>query len=109
MWRNHNLHAVVEPTRSGYRLRLGTLKSDGLAMNRMGALGVTMGLVVAIALGGDPAAIPGVLALATMGASAFAFNALRLPRWAQLRERQMRAVADRTLVLLTSAPRLGGA
>jgi hypothetical protein len=109
IWRNHNLHAVVEPTRTGYRLRLGTLKADGLAMNRMGAFGVTMGIVIAIALGGDPAAIPGVLALATMGASAFAFNALRLPRWAQLRERQMRAVADRTLGLLTSTPRLDGA
>jgi len=109
IWRNHNLHAVVEPTRTGYRLRLGTLKADGLAMNRMGAFGVTMGLVVAIALGGDPAAIPGVLMLATMGASAFAFNALRLPRWAQLRERQMRGVADRTLGLLTATPRLDGA
>lgn len=106
MWRNSNLHAVVEPTRTGgYRLRLGTLKSDGLAMNRMGAFGVTMGLIVAIALRGDPAAIPGVLALGSMGAGAFLFNALRLPRWARLRERQMQGVAERTLALLASPPR----
>ena len=109
IWRNHNLHAVVEPTRTGYRLRFGTLKAGGLAMNRMGAFGIAMGIVTAFAVGGDPAAIPGVLALATMGAGAFAFNALRLPRWAQLRERQMRAVADRTLLLLASMPRLDGA
>jgi len=101
-WWNNNLHAVVEPTRTGYRLRLGTLKGDGLAMNRMGAFGVTMGLVVAFALRGDPAAIPGILALG-MGAGAFVFNALRLPRWAQLRERQMQEVAERTLALMTSA------
>ena len=104
MWRNNNLHAVVEPTRTGYRLRLGTLKGDGLAMNRMGAFGVTMGLVVAIALRGDPAVLPGVLALGSMGAGAFVFNALRLPRWARLRERQMREVAERTLALLASVP-----
>jgi hypothetical protein len=103
-WWNHNLHAVVEPTRTGYRLRFGTLKGDGLAMNRMGAFGIAMGLVVAIALGGDPAAIPGVLALGSMGAGAFVFNALRLPRWAQLRERQMQEVAERTLALIASAP-----
>lgn len=102
-WWNHNLHAVVEPTRTGYRLRLGTLKGDGLAMNRMGAFGIVMGMVVAVALRGDPAAISGTLALGSIGAGAFVFNALRLPRWARLRERQMREVAERTLALLSAA------
>jgi hypothetical protein len=99
-WWNNNLHAVVEPTPTGYRLRLGTVKGDGLAMNRMGAFGITMCLVVAVALRGDPAAIPGVLALGSMGAGAFLFNAVRLPRWARLRERQMQEVAERTLALV---------
>jgi hypothetical protein len=40
-----------------------------------------------------------------MGAGAFAFNALRLPRWARLRERQMQEVAERTLALLGPTPR----
>ena len=104
MWWNNNLHAVVEPTPTGFRLRLGTLKSDGFAMNRMGAFGITMGLVVAIALRGDPAAIPGVLALGSVGAGAFVFNAVRLPRWATLRERQMQGVAERTLALIAATP-----
>jgi hypothetical protein len=104
MWWNNNLHAVVEPTRTGYRLRLGTLKADGLAMNRMGAFGIVMSLVVAFALRGDPAAIPGVLALGSVGAGAFALNALRLPRWARLRERQMQAIAERTLALVAVPP-----
>jgi hypothetical protein len=104
MWWNNNLHAVVEPTRAGYRLRLGTVKGDGLAMNRMGMFGVVMSVIVAFALGGDPGAIPGVLALGSMGAGAFVYNALRLPRWAHLREQQMRGVAERVLALVALRP-----
>lgn len=104
MWWNNNLHAVVEPTPTGYRLRLGTLKADGFAMNRLGAAAIAMSLVVAFAMGGKPDAIPGILAIGSMGAGAFAFNALRLPRWARLREQQMQDVADRTLALLVSKP-----
>jgi hypothetical protein len=104
MWWNNNLHAVVEPTRTGYRLRFGTLKADGLAMNRVGAVGVAMGLVMAFLVPGNPDAIPGILAIGSMGIGAFAFNAFRLPRWARLRERQMHAVAERTLELLSPGP-----
>jgi hypothetical protein len=104
MWWNNNLHAIVEPTRTGYRLRLGTLKADGFAMNRVGMTAIAMSIVVAFALGGDAAGLPGMLAIASMGAGAIAFNALRLPRWARLRERQMQEIAERTLALLGSAP-----
>jgi len=104
MWWNNNLHAVVEPTRTGYRLRLGTLKADGFAMNRVGMVAIAMSVVVAFMLGGDPAGLPGMLAIASMGAGAIAVNALRLPRWARLRERQMQEIAQRTLALLESAP-----
>lgn len=105
MWWNNNLHAVVEPTQTGYRLRLGTLKADGFAMNRVGLAAIAMSLVVAFAVGGSADAIPGILAIGSMGAGAFAFNALRLPRWARLRERQMQEVAERTLALLGPTPR----
>ena len=101
-WTNSNLHAFVEPTKTGYRLRLGTLKGDGLALNRLGAFGIVTGLVVSGAslLSGDPTnAFPGVL-LGAMGAGTFAFNALRLPRWARLREQQMKGIAERTRALL---------
>ena len=104
MWWNNNLHAIVEPTRTGYRLRLGTLKADGFAMNRLGMVAIAMSIVVAFALGGDPAGLPGMLAIASMGAGAIAVNALRLPRWARLRERQMQEIADRTLALLGTTP-----
>ena len=105
MWWNNNLHAVVEPTPTGYRLRLGTLKADGFAMNRVGMVAVGMSIVVAFAMGGNVDALPGVLAIGSMGAGVFTYNALRLPRWARLREQQMQEVAARTLALLTAAPR----
>jgi len=105
MWWNNNLHAVVEPTQTGYRLRLGTLKADGFAMNRVGMVAVAMSIVVAFVVGGNADALPGILAIGSMGAGVFAFNALRLPRWARLRERQMQEVAERTLTLVGSTPR----
>jgi hypothetical protein len=102
-WSNSNLHAFVEPTRTGYRLRLGTMKGDAMALNRMGAFGIAMGFIVGLAplLSGNPTtALPGALALGGMGAGAFVFNALRLPRWARLREHQMKDVAERTRALI---------
>ena len=48
-WSNGNLHAFIEPTRTGYRMRLGTLKGDAIALNRMGVMGVAMGAFVGIA------------------------------------------------------------
>ena len=103
-WSNGNLHAFVEPTRTGYRMRLGTLKGDAVALNRMGAFGVVMGAFVGVAaaMGGDP--ILGGIALGGMGASAVAFNALRLPRWVRLREQQMKEIAERTRALIDAGP-----
>jgi hypothetical protein len=102
-WTNGNLHAFVEPTATGYRLRLGTLKGDALAMNRLGGLGVVMALLMSIVfvargeLSGD-LAVP--LLMGMMGASAFAANMLRLPRWAREREEQMDYIAERARALI---------
>ena len=106
-WSNGNLHALVEPTRTGYRLRLGTVKGDALALNRMGGFGIAMGLFVGLglSLGGEPlAALPGALALGGTGLGALVANALRLPRWARRREQQMKDVAERTHALTASEP-----
>src|SRR5215207_7368086 len=69
LWSNGNLHAFVEPTRTGYRLRLGTVKGDAMALNRMGGFGIAMGMVVGLAgfWSGNPAAVlPGGLLLGGM-------------------------------------------
>jgi len=102
-WVNGNLHAVVEPTRTGYRLRLATIKGDALALNRMGAFGIIAGALVGVTslVGGDPAsAVSGAVMFGSIAAGAFTFNALRLPRWARLREQQMKEIAERTRALL---------
>jgi hypothetical protein len=106
-WTNGNLHAYVEPTPTGYRLRLGTTKGDAVGLNRMGAFGLVMALVwlVVLFLSGalsEAAFVP--LMLAVMGGAALAVNALRLPGWAQEREAQMERVAARARSLLGAAP-----
>jgi hypothetical protein len=105
-WSHSNLLAFVEPTRTGgYRLRLGTLKGDAAALNLIGGFGIAMGAIVGVALSvksGFAAAIPGMLSLVSIGAGAIAANAVRLPRWARLREQQMKDVAERTRALLGS-------
>ena len=109
-WVNGNLHALVEPTKTGYRLRLGTVKGDALALNRMGGFGIAMGLFVGLVplISGDPAAtVSGAVALGGMGVGAFVFNALRLPRWVRLREQQMKEVAERTRALIADGPDSG--
>ena len=111
-WTNGNLHAYVEPTPTGYRLRLGTTKGDAVGLNRMGAFGLVMALVwlVVLFLSGalpDAAFVP--LLLAAMGGAALASNALRLPGWAQEREAQMEHVAARARELLGALPEAGEA
>lgn len=109
-WANGNLHAFVEPTKTGYRLRLGTVKGDALALNRMGGFGIAMGLFVGLVplMSGDPTAtVSGAVALGGVGVGAFVFNALRLPRWVRLREQQMKEVAERTRALIAEGPDSG--
>ena len=102
-WSNGNLHAYVEPTPNGYRLRLGTLKGDAPAVNRMGAAAIGLAWIAAVAsaVRGDPmAALPAVVALGGTGVGFLAMNAFRLPRWIRLRERQMQEVAERARAML---------
>jgi len=104
-WSHGNLHVSVEPTQHGEQLRLSTLKEDALALNGlglvMGGMSLLMGAVVAAA--GKPAkallvlGMFGGMALAAIGA-----NLVRLPRWARERERQMEAIAEHAVKLLSN-------
>lgn len=103
-WNNGNLHAMLEPTPTGYQLRLGTLKGDARASVVAGALTLGMSGVVAVLVGlsGPLAqAAPGIAALATVGAALIANGTLRLPSWARRRRQQMDGIVER----LTAAPR----
>ncbi|HEU4454173.1 MAG TPA: hypothetical protein VFR81_13980 [Longimicrobium sp.] len=102
-WSNGNLHALVEPTGTGHRLRLGTTKGDAVPLNRMGATGLVMALVSLLALfftGELPDGLFLPLVFAAMGGGTLAYNALRLPAWAREREEQMELVAAQARLLL---------
>ncbi len=99
-WTNGNLQALLEPTDTGHRLRLKTVKGDARSMILGG-----LGLLAAAGVGfvgwalrvawTDPGTLELLGLLATMGATLFGLGALRLPGWARLRRRQMEEVAAR--------------
>jgi len=97
-WTNGNLQVLLEPTETGDRLRFGTLHGGARASIGAGiaTLGVTAAVAISSALGGTLVdAIPGIALLFAAGVGLIASGALRLPRWARLRERQMEALAAR--------------
>jgi hypothetical protein len=104
-WSHGNLHICVEPTEHGQQLRLGTLKDDAIALNVLAGLmgGMSLIMTAVVAAAGKPEKVLVVLtmfggiALAALGA-----NVLRLPRWARERERQMEAIAEHAVKLLSN-------
>lgn len=97
-WSNGNLHALLEPTPTGYQLRLGTFKGDARASVAVATLTLGMSVVVgalAAANGTLSHSAPGIAALATIGVVFLANGVLRLPRWARLRRRQMDDIVER--------------
>jgi hypothetical protein len=105
-WSVGNLHISVEPSRTGHQLRLSTRKNDGEALNAMGlftaGMAVIFGAVVAGAGKPEKAVVVfsmfGLISLALLGA-----NLIRLPRWARERERQMKALGEQAVALLSGS------
>lgn len=109
-WANGNLHACVEPSGSGYRLRLGTVKGNARVLNAMGGAGLFAGVAaIASALsGGVPQdlIVPGMIAAS--GVAAFGANVLRLPRWVDVRRKQMDFIAARISAIMDGEPHPAG-
>ncbi len=107
-WTNGNLHAFLEPTATGHRLRLKTHKGSAMALNRMGVAGLAMGLIlfaVFLTTGRTPVAMELAMILSVgMGAGALVSNRLTLPGWAREREGQMEYIAGRVGALLGDRP-----
>jgi len=106
-WSQGNLHICVEPTEHGEQLRLSTLKGDAMAVNGLGLLmgGMSMLMGAVVAAAGKPEKALAVLAMfGGFSVAAFGVNLVRLPRWARERERQMAAIAEHAVTLL-SKPR----
>jgi hypothetical protein len=110
-WTNGNLQALLEPTATGHRIRLRTLKGDAVSLivGGIGAIGVAAAVLLATTLRGgvvEGGTISSLGLLATMGVSMFGLGALRLPGWARLRRRQMEEIAGRIAAVASSRPML---
>jgi hypothetical protein len=108
-WANGNLQALLEPTATGHRLRLRTVKGDarGLIVGGVVIVGFAAAALISAALRGpvtDANFVASLAILAAWGAGMSAFGAFRLPGWARLRRRQMEDVAARTAVVASSPP-----
>lgn len=96
-WSNGNLRVMLEPAGSGQRLRFSTVNGAARELMRGGLATLGIAGVVAAALaaaGRLPDALPGIAVLTSLGLALFGSGALRLPRWASLRRRQMEALAE---------------
>ena len=102
-WSNGNLHACVEPTEAGYRLRLGTLKGDAIGINALAATGIIGGTVAFAALalsGGLTEAFLAPWLISAGGVASLLTNVIRLPRWARQRDAQMEHIAAKATAIL---------
>jgi hypothetical protein len=112
-WTNGNLQALIEPTPTGDRLRLRTTKGSALSLMSAGAgiIGVSSAILIASVLSEGavgPSSFVSIGIMVAAGLGMFGVSALRLPSWAQLRSRQMEAVANR-VARLSITDRLGDA
>jgi hypothetical protein len=106
-WSNGNLKVMLEPTETGHRVRLRTVKGGAreLINGGLASLGLAGAVVLALLGSGQLAeAWPVTALLGLVGLGMFGAGALRLPGWARLRARQMEAVISR-LELETEAAR----
>ncbi len=99
-WTNGNLQALVEPTPTGFRLRLKTMNANarGFVAIGLGGMGVAGASALAMSLtgsAGNPGSAMGIAFLAIMGAGLFGLGALQLPSWARRRKAQMEEVSAR--------------
>jgi len=95
-WTNGNLRVLLEPTETGHRLRFGTMHGAAMASIRAGiaSLGMAATVTIATAVSGTlNNALTGIAFMGVVGLGMIANGALRLPRWARIRGRQMEALA----------------
>lgn len=106
-WTNGNLQALLEPTPTGQRLRLQTVKDSarGLMMGGTGTIGIAVATSIGAAVGSGLNAVNlgpmGILM--AVGLGMIGLGAVGLPSWAKLRRRQMDGVISRLLQTTSAA------
>jgi hypothetical protein len=96
-WTNGNLQVMLEPTATGSRVRMRSLKSDAraLMMAGLGVSGVSVATLIAAGIAGASGQVADIGIMAAIGAALFTLGALRVPGWARTRRGQMELLAAR--------------
>ena len=105
-WRNGQLLVVIEPTETGYRLRMRTRKSDAIPVMLIGLMMLLFAVLTVV--GAEAGTMGEAIFLALGGVGAVSFNAIRLRSWASERSDQMEQIAARTVDLLSRPVLPGG-
>lgn len=108
-WSNSNLQALLEPTASGQRLRLRTLKGNARPFQGMGAAFAVGGTLLTIAASVGGALDPSNLSFIAVGIGLFTVSRVTVPQWVRTRRQQFEDVMGRLMGSLeasTAAPSL---
>lgn len=101
-WSNGNLHALVEPTATGFRLRMSTRKGSALSNVLLGGVILMAGLSMLVDSSGMTLRVGMASILSMVGAGSLAYSVLALPKWAGTRAVQMESVAREANAILES-------
>lgn len=102
-WSNGHMHAFIEPTESGHRLRLTDHMESALGATFVGGFFLAFALLIfLVLLGKDDAGFRFVVPafFTAIGAGLIGGTQLLLPRWANQREEQMNYIARRANALI---------
>ena len=106
-WTNGNLQVLLEPTESGSRIRLSTIKSNSIRLMNSGQvlLGIAAVTSIAALIGGSSVAhLSWAAEIVFLGGTLFTVGAIRVSGWAALRRKQMEEIAARLALGATSLP-----
>lgn len=108
MWSNGNLQVMLEPTATGHRLRMRTVKGDsrGYVSGGLGMIAIGVLATIAKTIGGeaDMGMIASLWTLTAIGLGMVTAGTIRLPSWARRRRRQMEEIAARTVAISETGP-----
>jgi hypothetical protein len=103
-WTHGSIHALIEPTESGYRLRLTDSRASAIAGVVFGGILLALAtfmLVVLLSKGGVTYRLFGPAFFGLIGGGVISASLMTLPGWARRQEQRMEQINSRVLALLS--------